>query len=327
VRGRARFKIPALHHDHGLKHTLEAGLGGNGIRSVSASACTGNVLILFDPSRPLDEIERRVREVAARGAGRSPSILSEGPSWHSIDAEKVLATLDSRSAGLTKAAANVRRRRHGTNLLTKIARRTGFEILLDQFGTLPVALLAGTALISLMTGGLIDAAIVLAVIAVNGIIGFVSETWTEQTIASLEGNAVPTARVRRDGDEQVVPAESLVPGDVIALHGSDVAGDPFPDRHEFERNLYDAVRGRERPDAAAEPRAAIVDQPAQRCPASDGAGARTAGSGADGKAPARSGADLVWRRPAAAREGCRIDRGEFRGRRGIGRDVSGACGG
>ena len=190
VRGRARLKIPALRRDHGLKHTLEAGLGGNGIRSVSASACTGNVLILFEPSHPLDEIERRVREVAARGPARSPSILTEGPPWHSIDAEKVLATLDSRASGLTSAAANARLRRHGANLLTKIARRTGSEILLDQFGTLPVALLAGTALISLMTGGLMDAAIVLAVMAVNGIIGFVSETWTEQTIASLEGTYV-----------------------------------------------------------------------------------------------------------------------------------------
>jgi Ca2+-transporting ATPase len=222
VRGRVRFKIPALRRDHGLKHTLEAGLGGNGIRSVSANTCTGSVLILFEPSRPLDEIEQRVREVAARGPARSLSILTEGPPWHSTDAEKVLATLDSRASGLTSAAAAARLRRHGANLLTKIARRTGSEILLDQFGTLPVALLAGTALISLMTGGLMDAAIVLAVIAVNGIIGFVSETWTEQTIGSLEGNVMPTARVRRDGDERAVPAESLVPGDLIALHGSDV---------------------------------------------------------------------------------------------------------
>jgi Ca2+-transporting ATPase len=222
VRGRARFRIPALRRDDGLKRTLEAGLGGNGIRSVFANTCTGNVLILFEPCRPLDEIERRVREVAARGPARSPSILTEGPPWHSIDSEEVLATLDSRPAGLTRAAAHARRRRHGANLLTKIARRTGAEILLGQFGTLPVALLAGTALISLITGGLMDAAIVLAVIAANGVIGFISETWTEQTIASLDGNIAPTARVRRDGDEQVVPAESLVPGDVIAVHGSDV---------------------------------------------------------------------------------------------------------
>jgi Ca2+-transporting ATPase len=222
VRGRARFKIPALRRCDGLKRTLEAGLGGNGIRSISASTCTGNVLILFEPSRSIREIERRIREVAARGPARAPSVFSEGPRWHSLTAKKALATLDSRPSGLTNAVASALLRRHGSNVLTKIARRTGFEILLDQFGSLPVALLAGTALISLMTGGLMDAAIVLAVVAVNGVIGFVSETWTEQTIASLEGTAVPRARVLRDGDEPIVPAEQLVPGDVIVLHGSDV---------------------------------------------------------------------------------------------------------
>src|SRR5205085_10473805 len=49
VRGGARFKLPALSRDDELKRTLEAGLGGNGIRSVSANTSTGNVLILFDP--------------------------------------------------------------------------------------------------------------------------------------------------------------------------------------------------------------------------------------------------------------------------------------
>ena len=57
VRGRARFSLPALRRSEGLKRALEAGLGGNGIRSVSANTCTGNVLILFDPGRALDEIE------------------------------------------------------------------------------------------------------------------------------------------------------------------------------------------------------------------------------------------------------------------------------
>src|SRR5258708_26846643 len=106
VRGRARFKIPALRRDHGLKHTLEAGLGGNGIRSVSASACTGNVLILFEPSHSLDEIERRGRGVGARGAARSPSLFTEGPPPPSIDAEKVLATPHSPPSRPTSAAAN-----------------------------------------------------------------------------------------------------------------------------------------------------------------------------------------------------------------------------
>ncbi|MBV9967162.1 MAG: hypothetical protein JO008_15860, partial [Alphaproteobacteria bacterium] len=159
------------------------------------------MLVVFDPRRPLGEIERRIREVVARGPAKAPAVFSEGPRWHSLDAEKALATLGSRPTGLTWGEARSLGRRHGRNLLTKIARRNGFDIALDQVTTLPVALLAGTAVISLLTGGVFDAAIVLAVIIVNGIIGFVSETRTEQTIASLEASALPSARVlRHDGE-------------------------------------------------------------------------------------------------------------------------------
>ena len=176
---------------------------------------------MFDPGRPLGEIERRIREVAARGPAKAPAVFSEGPRWHSLDAEKALATLGSRPTGLTWGEARSLGRRHGRNLLTKIARRNGFDIALDQVTTLPVALLAGTAVISLLTGGVFDAAIVLAVIIVNGIIGFVSETRTEQTIASLEASALPSARVLRHDGEETVSAEQLVPGDIIVLHGND----------------------------------------------------------------------------------------------------------
>jgi Ca2+-transporting ATPase len=223
VPGRARFKIPALRRDSDLKHALEAGLGGNGIRSVSANTCSATVLILFEPAHPLDEIERRVRDVATRRPKtRSPSVFSKGPPWHSLDAAKTLALLDSGPEGLTSARAAALLRCHGPNILVKLPRRSHLEILLDQFHSLPVALLAGTAVLSLMTGGLLDAAIVLAVVAVNGLIGFVSETWTEQTIASLEAGGLPTARVLRDGEERLIPVEQLVPGDVIALRGDDI---------------------------------------------------------------------------------------------------------
>jgi len=211
-----------LRHDDGLKRALEAGLDGNGIHLVSASTCTGNVLILFDPGRAFDEIERRVRDVASRGPARAPSVFSEGPRWHSLTAETALAALGSRPEGLSRAKAAALLRRHRGNVLSKIARRSSIEILLSQFANLPVALLAGTALISLLTGGLFDAAIVLAVIAVNSAIGFASESWTEQTIGSLDSDATRTARVLRDDSEQIVPAEQLVPGDIIAVHGDDI---------------------------------------------------------------------------------------------------------
>ncbi|HEX3537925.1 MAG TPA: HAD-IC family P-type ATPase [Stellaceae bacterium] len=222
VRGRARFRIPALRRQPGLKHALEAGLGGNGIRSVSASTTTGTVLVLFEPSHALSEIEERVRQLAARGPeARPPAIFSEAPRWHSLDASQVLASLGAGQDGLSTAVAAAQLRRHGRNALWRIERRTGLGCLLGQFRNLPNALLAGTAVLSLMTGGAFDAAIVFAVIVVNAMIGFVSESWTEQTIASLERGALPAAHVLRDGVETTVAAEDLVPGDVIVVHGND----------------------------------------------------------------------------------------------------------
>ena len=112
MRGRARFNIPSLRRDDGLKRALESGLGGNGIRLVSASTCTGNVLILFDPGRAFDEIERRVRDVASRGPARAPSVFSEGPRWHSLTEETALVALGSRPEGLSRAKAAALLRRH-----------------------------------------------------------------------------------------------------------------------------------------------------------------------------------------------------------------------
>jgi Ca2+-transporting ATPase len=222
VPGRVRLKIPTLRRDETLKCRLETGLGGNGIRSVSASTCTGTVLIIHDPRVSLSEIERRVRDAAAADASTGRSVTSVAPPWHSFDADRVVAALDSRSVGLTSAAASVLLRQQGANILVKLERRSRAEMLLDQFRTLPVALLAGTAILSLATGGVLDAAIVLSVLVGNSLIGFFSESWTEQTIESLERADLAAVRVLRDGKERIEPGENLVPGDVILLRGSDI---------------------------------------------------------------------------------------------------------
>ena len=220
--GRVRLRVSALQRDETLKHRLEAGLGGNGIRSVSASTCTGTVLILFDPRLSLNEIEQRVRTAAVADEKTGASLISTTPPWHALGAGRVLAAFESSPAGLTSAAASARLRQHGPNALVKLARRSRAEMLLDQFRTLPVALLAGTAILSVATGSLLDAAIVAAVLVGNSLLGFFSENWTEQTIESLERGLLPAVRLLRDGVEQLEPSENLVPGDVLLLRGGDI---------------------------------------------------------------------------------------------------------
>jgi Ca2+-transporting ATPase len=87
---------------------------------------------------------------------------------------------------------------------------------------MPIVLLAVGAVLSIATGGLLDAAIILGVIALNGAIGFVAEARAEETIGSLGAGRTPISRVLRHGEECEVPAEDLVPGDVVELRRDDL---------------------------------------------------------------------------------------------------------
>jgi Ca2+-transporting ATPase len=68
--------------------------------------------------------------------------------------------------------------------------------------------------------------VILAVVGINGIIGYVTEREAEKTIHSLKDLVKPTADVLRDSTIATVPAEAVVPGDILVLRpGSYVAAD------------------------------------------------------------------------------------------------------
>jgi len=218
VPGRARFSVAGLKRNERVRRALEVGLAGRGIRWVSASASTGTVLVLFDTARDLVEITRRLGETAERVLDPESSPVDPGrPAWHAMDANEVIGAVESRPNGLSKTEAKTRLVEIGTNAIPPIRRRTQLEILVSQFQNLPIALLATGALLSIATGGLLDAAIILGVIGLNGAIGFIAEARAEETIGSLGESRAPVARVVRDGRECDVPAEELVPGDLIEL--------------------------------------------------------------------------------------------------------------
>src|SRR5262249_45435451 len=130
---------------------------------------------------------------------------------------KVLGAVESRRSGLSAAEVKQRLIATGINAIPPIRGRTQFEILVSQFQNLPIALLGVGALLSMVTGGLIDAASTLGVIGLNGAIGFIAEARAEETIGSLRESRAPVSRAVRDGRECDVPAEELVPGDLIEL--------------------------------------------------------------------------------------------------------------
>jgi len=166
-------------------------------------------------------IKRKFKEFLKHGVSR------KSEPWHVMEKDAVLASFESsRMLGLSTGAAAEHLREYGPNMLPESATRSAFEIFFEQFKSLPVALLGAAAGISVFTGGLADAVVILGVVAINGVIGYVTESESERTINALKSLVRPSAGVLRDGELREVAAEEVVPGDILVLKpGSYVAAD------------------------------------------------------------------------------------------------------
>jgi Ca2+-transporting ATPase len=138
--------------------------------------------------------------------------------WHVRTAEEILEQLQSsRANGLPGERLQELLSRYGPNALPRAEPRAAFSVFLDQFKGLPVALLGVSAGVSVLTGGILDAAVISAVVVTNALIGFGTESQIEHTIRSLSVVTASTARVIRDGHALDVAADKVVPGDLLVL--------------------------------------------------------------------------------------------------------------
>jgi P-type Ca2+ transporter type 2C len=149
-----------------------------------------------------------------------------------VGAGQVLGSLDvAPASGLSSAGAAERLARAGPNRLDPAAQVPGWRKLLAQFADPLIYLLLVAIAISVAAWALEGAqgvpfeAIVIAVIVVaNGVLGFVQERKAEQAVAALQRMAAPAATVLRDGAQARIPAEELVPGDIMILAEGDAVG-------------------------------------------------------------------------------------------------------
>jgi Ca2+-transporting ATPase len=156
---------------------------------------------------------------AARGGYSSD--MGTRTTWHALDEAAVLAAVESSPTGLTGAEAARRLERDGPNRLTERRGASWLKKLLEQFLQPLVVVLIGAAGLSIFLGDYVDAAVIGAVVLVNGIIGFIQEHRAEQSIAALSKTIVTQATALRDGRLQRVPSEQLVRGDIVALQSGD----------------------------------------------------------------------------------------------------------
>lgn len=147
-------------------------------------------------------------------------------SWHALDCQTVLARVEGTEQGLSDADADQRLARYGPNALPQAARRSDLSLLLEQILSPPVALLGVSAVVSVFTGGLIEAVSIVGVVVVNTVIGFFTERQSERTISSLAPMRPRQVAVLREGTARQIPVQEVVTGDVVLLApGSYVAAD------------------------------------------------------------------------------------------------------
>jgi len=137
--------------------------------------------------------------------------------------EDILEALSvSEAEGLDDREVEKRRRRYGPNRLRSAESKSAWAILGEQFKSLLVVLLAVAAALSMAFGEFVEGLAILAVIFINAAIGFVTELRAVRSMEALQSLGSVEAKVRRDGRVKIIPAEEIVPGDIIVLEGGDV---------------------------------------------------------------------------------------------------------
>lgn len=219
------------------------------VQTTRVNERTAGVLIHYEPScesgNVVEQVDQALEEVLPEIKLSEPKTETEGPrssvepkvrrqpasprtrNWHALSLSEVLQQLEvDAGLGMTLGEAMERLERYGFNRIGKQEKRSEIAIFLEQFKSLPVAMLGASAVVALLTGGRLDAAVIVSVVLINAGIGFYTERQAEHTIASLDSMAPKRAAVLRDGKIDSIEVENVVPGELLLLTpGSQIAAD------------------------------------------------------------------------------------------------------
>lgn len=221
--GRVRLNVPAIRGNATRAARLQAVLeSDSAIRKCEARAWSGSVILHITGALSDADLEHAV----LRGLKRPPDLAVQHPAtpvaadgeraWHSLSVDATSRLLDTNpDAGLSMAEAAARLARHGENRLQSAARRSPLSLFAEQFESLPVVMLMGSAAVSAATGGLADAAATMSVVLINATFGFVTEGQAEASISKLMDSSDEIVTVIREGRQMTLRASDIVPGDIV----------------------------------------------------------------------------------------------------------------
>lgn len=153
-----------------------------------------------------------------------PELSASSLVVHALSTDEVLAEFDSETAGLSAAAAASALERYGPNTLPRARQETALHRLLRQFHDPMIYVLIAAAVLTGILGETVNTIVIVAVVLINAVVGFIQEGKAADALEGIRSMLSLESEVRRDGDWRKVPAEDLVPGDVVRLR----AGDKVP---------------------------------------------------------------------------------------------------
>ncbi len=145
----------------------------------------------------------------------------EGILWHALSDQDVLSELQTGLSGLNGSEAAERLQRHGANTLLRKGSDSPWLILWRQINNPIGWLLIASGALAIGLQKITDALVVFSAVGVNAIIGFIQEYRAGQAIEALAAMIPEFATALRDGQPIAVPAETLVPGDLVNLQSGD----------------------------------------------------------------------------------------------------------
>lgn len=137
---------------------------------------------------------------------------------YQLSAEQIAQALQTDlKKGLSDKEAQTRLQKYGPNILKTTGGKNILLIFLSQFTSFLIIILFVASAISFFLGETIDAILIMAIVVINGIVGFIQEYKVERTIENLKKLVSTDITVYRGGSLQKIPSSQLVPGDLIVL--------------------------------------------------------------------------------------------------------------
>ena len=142
-------------------------------------------------------------------------------SWHTETTDNVCQLLDTASVGLQSGQVEQRLQRFGVNRLPEAKTHGPLIRFLCQFHNVLIYVLIAAGVVTALLEHWVDASVIFGVVVLNAIIGFVQEGKAEDALRAIRQMLSPNAMVMRDGRKITVPAEELVPGDMVLMQSGD----------------------------------------------------------------------------------------------------------